>query len=52
MRILALIPARYASTRFPAKPLALLAGKPIVQHVYERVKAIFPTSMWPPTISA
>lgn len=42
MRILALIPARYASTRFPAKPLALLAGKPIVQHVYERVKAIFP----------
>lgn len=31
-----IIPARYASTRFPGKPLALLAGKPIIQHVYER----------------
>ncbi len=34
---LAVIPARYASTRFPAKALALLAAKPIIQHVYERV---------------
>ena len=31
-----IIPARYASTRFPGKPLALLAGKPIIQHVWER----------------
>jgi 3-deoxy-manno-octulosonate cytidylyltransferase (CMP-KDO synthetase) len=31
-----LIPARYASTRFPGKPLHLLAGKPLVQHVWER----------------
>lgn len=31
-----IIPARYASSRFPGKPLALLAGKPMVQHVYER----------------
>ncbi|GAA0784915.1 3-deoxy-manno-octulosonate cytidylyltransferase [Marinobacterium sediminicola] len=30
------IPARYASSRFPGKPLADLAGKPMVQHVYER----------------
>lgn len=30
------IPARYASTRFPGKPLARLWGKPILQHVYER----------------
>lgn len=30
------IPARYASSRFPGKPLAMLAGKPMVQHVYER----------------
>lgn len=30
------IPARYASTRFPGKPLADIAGKPMVQHVYER----------------
>ena len=29
------IPARYASTRFPGKPLALLKGKPIIQHVYQ-----------------
>ncbi|WP_299179028.1 3-deoxy-manno-octulosonate cytidylyltransferase [uncultured Neptuniibacter sp.] len=31
-----IIPARYASTRFPGKPLADLQGKPMVQHVYER----------------
>lgn len=30
------IPARYASTRFPGKPLVDIAGKPMVQHVYER----------------
>lgn len=33
----AIIPARYASSRFPGKPLAMLNGKPIIQHVYERV---------------
>lgn len=33
------IPARYASTRLPAKPLRLLAGKPMVQHVHERACA-------------
>ncbi|MDD4310459.1 MAG: 3-deoxy-manno-octulosonate cytidylyltransferase [Candidatus Cloacimonetes bacterium] len=37
MNIIAVIPARYASTRFPAKALALLDGKPIIQHVYQRV---------------
>ena len=31
-----IIPARYASSRFPGKALALLNGKPLVQHVYER----------------
>ncbi|MCU0226770.1 MAG: 3-deoxy-manno-octulosonate cytidylyltransferase, partial [Bryobacterales bacterium] len=31
-----MIPARYASTRFPGKALALIGGKPMVQHVYER----------------
>ena len=41
MNFLALIPARYASTRFPAKPLAILGDKPIIQHVYERVSSIF-----------
>jgi 3-deoxy-manno-octulosonate cytidylyltransferase (CMP-KDO synthetase) len=38
MNIIALIPARYNSTRFPGKPLALLKGKPIIQQVYERVQ--------------
>jgi len=32
-----IIPARYASTRFPGKVLADLAGKPVIRHVYERV---------------
>ncbi len=31
-----IIPARYGSTRFPGKPLAIIAGKPMIQHVYER----------------
>lgn len=35
MRAAIVIPARYASTRFPGKPLALLAGKPMLQHVWE-----------------
>ncbi len=34
-----LIPARYGSTRFPGKPLAILKDKPIIQHVYERAKS-------------
>ena len=34
------IPARFASSRFPGKPLVDLAGKPLIQHVYERVKMI------------
>jgi len=39
MRFLGIIPARYASTRFPGKPLADLCGKPVIQHVYEQVQA-------------
>ena len=35
MSAIVVIPARYASTRFPGKPLALLKGKPIIQHVYQ-----------------
>jgi 3-deoxy-manno-octulosonate cytidylyltransferase (CMP-KDO synthetase) len=38
MKILGIIPARYASTRFPGKPLALIAGKPLIQHVVECCK--------------
>src|SRR5437867_9480930 len=36
MNTIGVIPARYASTRFPGKPLALIAGKPLIQHVVER----------------
>ena len=37
MRYIAIIPARYASTRFPGKPLAILGGKSVIQRVYEQV---------------
>lgn len=38
MKFIAIIPARYASTRFPGKPLADMVGKPMIQRVYEQVK--------------
>lgn len=38
--ILAVIPARYASTRFPGKPLVDIFGKPMIQHVWERVQSV------------
>ncbi len=38
MKVLGVIPARYASTRFPGKALADLLGKPMIQYVYERAK--------------
>jgi 3-deoxy-manno-octulosonate cytidylyltransferase (CMP-KDO synthetase) len=38
MSRVAIIPARYASERLPGKPLALIAGKPMIQHVYERAR--------------
>lgn len=38
MKFIAIIPARYASTRFPGKPLADMGGKPMIQRVYEQVK--------------
>lgn len=37
MTVLAIIPARYASTRFPGKPLVLIDGKPMIQRVWEQV---------------
>ncbi|MGH9862297.1 MAG: 3-deoxy-manno-octulosonate cytidylyltransferase, partial [Candidatus Acidiferrales bacterium] len=40
LRIVVGIPARYHSTRFPGKPLALLAGRPLVEHVYRRAQAV------------
>lgn len=41
MKFIAIIPARYASTRFPGKPLADIQGKPMIQHVYERTSQVF-----------
>jgi 3-deoxy-manno-octulosonate cytidylyltransferase (CMP-KDO synthetase) len=38
MQFSVIIPARYASTRFPGKPLVEIHGKPMVQHVYERAQ--------------
>jgi 3-deoxy-manno-octulosonate cytidylyltransferase (CMP-KDO synthetase) len=38
MKFIAIIPARYASTRFPGKPLVDMLGKPMIQRVYEQVK--------------
>ena len=40
MKFMAIIPARYASTRFPGKPLAVLGGKTVIQRVYEQVCSV------------
>lgn len=42
MKFIAIIPARYASTRFPGKPLAMLGGKTVIQRVYEQATAVLP----------
>ena len=39
-KFIAIIPARYASTRFPGKPLAMLGGKTVIQRVYEQVTSV------------
>ena len=38
LTVLAVIPARYASSRFPGKALAIISGKPMIQHVFERAR--------------
>lgn len=40
MNFVGIIPARYASTRFPGKPLAILGGKTVIQRVYEQVSKV------------
>ncbi len=40
MKVVGIIPARYASSRFPGKPLAMLKGKYVVQHVVEQVSKV------------
>ena len=42
MKYIAVIPARYASTRFPGKPLAVLGGKTVIQRVYEQAVSVLP----------
>ena len=42
MKFIAIIPARYASTRFPGKPLAMLGGKTVIQRVYEQAVSVLP----------
>ena len=42
MKFIAVIPARYASTRFPGKPLAILGGKTVIQRVYEQAMSVLP----------
>jgi 3-deoxy-manno-octulosonate cytidylyltransferase (CMP-KDO synthetase) len=44
MKYIAVIPARYASTRFPGKPLAMLGGKTVIQRVYEQVTKVIPNA--------
>ena len=39
-KFICIIPARFSSTRFPGKPLAVLGGKPVIQRVYEQVKKV------------
>ena len=39
LRVVVVIPARYASTRLPGKPLADLDGRPMIEHVYRRASA-------------
>ena len=41
LKFLAVIPARYASTRFPGKPLARLGGEPVIRHVWKQVTQVF-----------
>ena len=40
MKVIAIIPARYASTRFPGKPLAMLGGKTVIRRVWEQVYCV------------
>ena len=40
MKFIGIIPARYASTRFPGKPLAVLGGKTVIQRVYEQASSV------------
>jgi hypothetical protein len=40
LNVVAVIPARFSSTRFPGKPLANIDGRPMIEHVYRRAEAV------------
>ena len=40
MKFIGIIPARYSSSRFPGKPLAILGGKAVIEHVYRQVSSV------------
>ena len=40
MKFVVIIPARYASTRFPGKPLAMIGDRPVIRHVYEQARKV------------
>ena len=52
MKFVAIIPARYASSRFPGKPLAMLGGKYVIQRVYETVSSSLEDVYVAPMMSA
>ena len=45
LKFIAIIPARYASTRFPGNPLEMLGGKPVIQRVYEQVTGVISSAV-------
>ena len=45
LKFIAIIPARYASTRFPGKPLVMLGDKPVIQRVYEQVTGVISSAV-------
>lgn len=45
MKVIAVIPARYGSSRLPGKPLAEIGGRPMIQHVWQRVSQLFPRTI-------
>ena len=47
MKIIGIIPARYASTRFPGKPLVMLGDKQIIERVYRQVEGILDEVVMP-----
>lgn len=52
MDVIGIIPTRFGSRRFPGKPLAMIGGKPMVCHVYDRASIVLPGKVWVATDDA